>query len=397
MPKKNNINKINNIYLNRKTLNKLVKDLNNNNKISGINHNLYKYPACFSPLIIDNILRIFTKKNSLILDPFCGGGTTGLASLFSNRRVILNDLNEFAVFVSKIKITKYTLTSINEFEKWFADIYPKKIQFKNKPFKNFDKNFNRKENWHLRNFIFDYYNKLKYLKNKKSKELATILLLRVVKRAIDTRSRSPKITHVKNITIKYYRELLSNIKEFNHLYNKQGFKKVQITNYDVRDLKNKHFFKKLKKIDAVITSPPYPGVHIRYDRMQLNGTKVTDIHYLLSQTKMQTGISSYTFSNRLSVLDTRYFNMIRESFESLYQIVSRETLIIQLVGFKKKDMLQKYLLTMELAGFKEVSLVVNRKKIDRLWRKVSNRTFHATLKGEIDSASEVLLIHRKEI
>ena len=131
--------------------------------------------------------------------------------------------------------------------------------------------------------------------------------------------------------------------------------------------------------------------------MQLNGTKVTDIHYLLSQTKMQTGISSYTFSNRLSVLDTRYFNMIRESFESLYQIVSRETLIIQLVGFKKKDMLQKYLLTMELAGFKEVSLVVNRKKIDRLWRKVSNRTFHATLKGEIDSASEVLLIHRKEI
>ena len=52
---------------------------------------------------------------------------------------------------------------------------------------------------------------------------------------------------------------------------------------------------------------------------------------------------------------------------------------------------------MELAGFKEVSLVVNRKKIDRLWRKVSNRTFHATLKGEIDSASEVLLIHRKEV
>ena len=92
-----------------------------------IKSKLYKYPACFSPQIIEELLNIL-QKNSLILDLFVSG-TTGLSSLLSNREV-LNDLNEFAVFVSKIKTTKYTLTSINEFEKWFADVYQKRFNLK---------------------------------------------------------------------------------------------------------------------------------------------------------------------------------------------------------------------------------------------------------------------------
>ena len=385
------------INLKKQNFESLLKNFNNEKRISGTNHSLYRYPACFSPVVVNTLIELFSKKNSLILDPFCGGGTTGICALMNQRKVILNDLNEFATFITKVKTTKYTLTSINEFEKWFVNIYPKKLQFKKKPFKNFDPRFNRKENWHIRNFIFDYVNKLKFLKNKKSKELANILLLRVIKRAINTSARVPKIAHVKNITIKYFRELLKDVRDFRSYCIKNKVKINKITNYDVRDLQNKYSFKKLKNLDAVITSPPYPGVHIRYDRMQLNGTKVTDIHYLISQTSNKKGVNSYTFSDRTSLLDKKYFNMIRESFESIYEIASKDTYVIQLIGFKKKELLNKYLLTMELAGFKEISISVNNKKINRLWRKVKNRSFHAELKGDLDASNEVLLIHKKAI
>ena len=59
-------------------------------------------------------------------------------------------------------------------------------------------------------------------------------------------------------------------------------------------------------------------------------------------------------------------------------------------------MLKKYLLTMELSGFKEIYLKVGSKIEDRLWRKVKNRSFHALHKDTTNSSNEVLLIHKKE-
>ena len=73
----------------------LQKGFDTKARIIGVNHNLYKYPACYSPELVNSIIDIFTKKNDHILDPFCGGGTTGICSLNSRRNSTINDLNEF--------------------------------------------------------------------------------------------------------------------------------------------------------------------------------------------------------------------------------------------------------------------------------------------------------------
>ena len=160
-------------------------------------------------------------------------------------------------------------------------------------------------------------------------------------------------------------------------------------------MKNKHHFKKTK-FNAIITSPPYPGVHIRYDRISLNSTKVTDIQYFISGTKPIEGVNSYTFSTRQSHLEPKYFRMIYDGFYNLREVVDYNTLIIQVVGFRDKSMFKKYLDTMALAGYEEYFFKVNKRKRKRLWRKVVNRSFHAASKGDIFASQEVLLVHKKQ-
>jgi len=88
--------------------------------------------------------------------------------------------------------------------------------------------------------------------------------------------------------------------------------------------------------------------------------------------------------------------MIFEAFKSIYMLTSKNTLVMQIVGFKKKSLLDKYLLMMELSGFREIHIKVNNKETQRIWRKVRHRSFYASSKGDLDSANEVLLIHKKE-
>lgn len=373
----------------------LSKGFNTIKQITGVNHNIYKYPACFSPELVNVLIDIFTKKNEHILDPFCGGGTTGICSLIKKRNSTVNDLNEFAAYITDIKTSTYTETQINQFEDWFKHVLPSKYKLKKKSLKGIDERLNNRTNWPVRNYIVDYLNKVKLLKNKKSKELAIILLLRVVKKAFDRRDRTPQIAHVKNIIIKYYEELLDNMRAFKEIKNLNKKYSIKVTNYDFRELKNKHHFKKTK-FNAIITSPPYPGVHIRYDRISLNSTKVTDIQYFISGTKPIEGVNSYTFSTRQSHLEPKYFRMIYDGFYNLREVVDYNTLIIQVVGFRDKSMFKKYLDTMALAGYEEYFFKVNNRKRKRLWRKVVNRSFHAASKGDIFASQEVLLVHKKQ-
>lgn len=373
----------------------LQKGFDTKSKIVGVNHNLYKYPACYSPELVNSLIDIFTKKNDHILDPFCGGGTTGICALNRQRNSTINDLNEFAYYVSSVKTNKYSEAQINIFERWFVNIYPyKRYKPKKKSTKGLDERLNNKTNWPIRNFIVDYLHKTTLIKNNKSKELAIILLLRVVKRAFDSKDRKPDIAHVKNITLKYYRELLDNVRAFRDILDNHKESKIKVTNYDFRELRNKAHYKNTK-FNAIITSPPYPGVHIRYDRISLNSTKVTDIQYFISDTKPLEGVNSYTFSTRISNLEPKYFRMIYDGFYNLRDIIDYNTLIIQVVGFRDKSMLKKYLNTMELAGYEEYFFKVNGRQRNRLWRKVVNRSFHAASKGDIPASEEVLLIHKK--
>ena len=62
---------------------------------------LHKYWSRKPWFVIDRYIQKYSKKNNLVLDPFCGSGIIGLQSVLSNRNFVGYDLNPFAVFLAK--------------------------------------------------------------------------------------------------------------------------------------------------------------------------------------------------------------------------------------------------------------------------------------------------------
>jgi site-specific DNA-methyltransferase (adenine-specific) len=58
--------------------------------------------------LISHLIKLFTKENAIILDPFMGSGTTALASLQSNRRYIGFDINKEYIQITERRIAEFT-------------------------------------------------------------------------------------------------------------------------------------------------------------------------------------------------------------------------------------------------------------------------------------------------
>ena len=52
-------------------------------------HALYRYPARFSPDFAREVIKAFTSRGELVLDPFCGGGTAIVEALSLGRKAVV--------------------------------------------------------------------------------------------------------------------------------------------------------------------------------------------------------------------------------------------------------------------------------------------------------------------
>ena len=88
-------------------------------------YNAHPYHTKLSFSICKKIISQLSKKNEIILDPFCGSGMVGVAAILERRNVILNDLSPYATHIAQglttraqpIKVKKATekvITSVRE-------------------------------------------------------------------------------------------------------------------------------------------------------------------------------------------------------------------------------------------------------------------------------------------
>lgn len=63
-------------------------------------YTMHVYWSKKDPLTIAEYIRHYTEEGDLVLDPFCGSGTTGCASRLTNRHVILSDPSPAAAFIA---------------------------------------------------------------------------------------------------------------------------------------------------------------------------------------------------------------------------------------------------------------------------------------------------------
>jgi DNA modification methylase len=77
-------------------------------------HSLHPYPARFIPQIPRKAILTWSQIGDVVLDPFCGCGTTLLEGLVHDRSVIGVDNNAVACLVSQAKTARYTEGDIEQ-------------------------------------------------------------------------------------------------------------------------------------------------------------------------------------------------------------------------------------------------------------------------------------------
>src|SRR3989338_8995491 len=122
-------------------------------KLAYLTYNYFRYFGKFPPTIAKNLIKLYTKKNHLVVDVMVGSGTTLVEAAIEGRTAIGYDVNSFSILLSKVKTTKID-TNILEIE--FNKIkknFRSKNKLKTKKYipdlKNIDHWFNKKVQYEL--------------------------------------------------------------------------------------------------------------------------------------------------------------------------------------------------------------------------------------------------------
>lgn len=151
-------------------------------------------------------------------------------------------------------------------------------------------------------------------------------------------------------------------------------------------------------VDLVLTSPPYPGVHVLYHRWNVRGRRETPAPFWLADCLDGHGAVYYTLGDRRQEGLANYYAGVVNSFTNIRSLLKDDGLIVQLVAFSEDDwQLGTYLSSMDEAGFVEVlpKHLGLQCSDDRLWRTVPGRRWYSMIRGDIPTSREVVLFHRK--
>ena len=77
-------------------------------KTAGTIHNLHPYPTRFAPAVPATLIEALSAPGDVVLDPFCGSGTTLIEARRLGRSAIGVDLSPLAIQISRVKNTRLT-------------------------------------------------------------------------------------------------------------------------------------------------------------------------------------------------------------------------------------------------------------------------------------------------
>ena len=375
-------------------------------RIKGLTHSFYRYPARFSPHFPASAIRCFSKPGDLILDPYMGGGTTIVEALATGRRAIGNDLNELAVFVTRVKTRPLGSTEIKALRVWAREVLPtlnyrRPVPDNIIPTDNHTvRNLGLYRSRFLKKVIALALATLSELPTKACRDFARCIILHVGQWALDGRRTHTTLEEFRARLGSRANEMLDDSLIFSEKIERLS-KNIDCHLYEgtAENLPLQPAFSDFdQKADLVITSPPYPGVHVLYHRWQVDGRKETPAPYWIADCSDGQGASHYTFGDRKQAGQNRYFETASKTFRAVRSVMKDGAYLVQLIAFSAPDeQLPQYLIALENAGLEEVFLsrqLSDKVVENRIWREVPNRKWHAMSKGPTLSAREVVLIHR---
>ncbi|MDX2218301.1 MAG: DNA methyltransferase [Burkholderiales bacterium] len=372
-------------------------------RVSGLTHNFYRYPARFSPKFVRAAISMFTKPGDLVFDPFMGGGTSLVEAIALGRKAVGTDISSLATFVSEAKTTLFSDNELAELHAWAESLSDTVNIRKPAPTwaeyeaAGYYKHLGSTFTWRLRKSIEQALGSAISLPPK-LELFARCVVLRTAQWALDGRKQLPSVDQFRDALIEFAVDMLKGTRELRSAVDNFGQPSPSAicVNRTVEGLEKTNLFA-ARQPRLVLTSPPYPGVHVLYHRWQVDGRKETAAPFWIANKLDGSGASHYTLGDRHAADNWTYFEGLQRSLSSIAQICSDETTVIQVVAFSEpKRQLLRYLEVAEAAGFEELSLAGLVDGDDgRLWRTIPNRKWHAGQMGNIPSSQEVVLFHRR--
>ena len=325
-----------------------------------------------------------------------GGGTTVIEGVVAGRNVVGNDLNSLAAFITRVKLTKLSSAEGLALRNWATKTVPNFRYYQDleyvgsfvDPVKT--KNLTLARARFIKKAVASALASIEDLPTEISKDFAKCIVLRVGQWALDGRSRHTPLSHFRDRLSATAHEMLESARAFSeHTRRSQGH--ATILNMDAARLNESPIFGNGKqKVSLVVTSPPYPGVHVLYHRWQVDGRRETPAPYWIAGCSDGQGAAFYNFGDRRETAADTYFSKSLLTLKSVRRVMRDGGHIVQLVAFNRPDeQLPRYLGNMRAAGFAEVKT-----GNDRIWRQVPHRKWHATFVGKTHSSNEVVLVHK---
>lgn len=379
--------------------------LNSRDRVSGLTHDFYRYPARLSPVFVRAAIDAFSKQGDLVVDPFVGGGTTAVEAIASGRRFLGGDLNELAVFITRAKTTALSPRQSAILKDW-ADQHATLTsgEWHKASIAGSD---GSAVPWNIHRTIQLSLRQLSALRDRRLRRIARASILRTAQWALDGRRELPSRV-----------DFLQKHRSFAHRMAEDAVElgrnaAIAFGGCPLRELDDKrrivlsdagslparmHGSDKWRSPKLILTSPPYHGVHVLYHRWQVQGRRETNAPYWITATKDGRSASFYTFGPRVrqsAQLRTEYFERALAAFKGIAQLCSPATLIVQVVGFSDPEKQRPlYAQTMRAAGFTEV-VAQEHPKLTGAERLVPNRKWYLdALDRETASSKEYLLVHR---
>ena len=368
-------------------------------RVDGLTHRFYRYPARFSPKFVRQVIGELSKPGDTVLDPFMGGGTTIVEALASGRRAVGVDINALSHFVARVKTTPLSKRDANELLDWGELIGQSAIAPVDEHYACLDHRTKNLPN-EMQCFFEQALSSLRLLRFPRQRRFARCVLLKVGQWALDGRRQFPSTEELCRKVVAEVEDMLSGLHEFERAARNAGLHKNKITGN--RTLINGSITEPalLNVLDAVVgtpklvlTSPPYPGVHILYHRWQIFGRRETPAPYWLADLRDGHGASHYTMGSRSALGIRNYFDSLRHGLEALRTVLSPDTTVVQLVAFSEATtQLPLYLDTLVEAGYEELHMRGLHTGGSYV-RTVPHRKWY-TSGRDGDANKEVLMIHR---
>jgi hypothetical protein len=376
--------------------------------VSEYTHNFYRYPARFSPWLVRNLIGAFTKPGDLVLDPFMGGGTTLVEALAAGRRSVGVDINPLAVFVAQTKTTILHVDELSGLEAWAAQLFAQLSLHSPSPVREdvhwaaYQRNIGGRDTWRVRKLLALALDSIQELTTDRQRAFARCVLLRTGQWALDSRVKIPTAAAFRSELERNTASMTAGARELADAVARSS-EEHAITPQEVVAIEASAVG--LERLDGVsvhppprliLTSPPYPGVHVLYHRWQVRGRRETPAPYWIAGCKDGHYASFYTFGDRKRDGLTPYFETLGAAFASLAVVSSRDTMLVQLVAFSDPSwQLPRYLATLEASGFVEERLPSLANRDDgRVWRDVPHRKWYADQRGATPASTEAVLFHR---